>query len=755
MNNCIFNRVEVSINSTLNILRIFIINQQKKLPNKSVIPTLFSIIFLLVEINSFSQWTETDFLTGGKIVSIESSQNTTYTITSGGIYSNGNNESVWNKISPRFFNTNEINDRDYLAFECENNLLLLSDFTSTNPTFYRKLPDSLVWDTLFPSFQGEVLDIEHFNDSLFTLVFNQNNLMLYTSSDSGTTWNLMQNIGATKPSSPKPMEVLGKQLYVEGSGNILNEFNIDSNRFESIIINGLPTERLFIDIAIIDTFPIILLKSNDTIQLYRLQGDTIWVKGDLGIDSLAQIQAISTISDFGSIYANKNNFVQVYSVKSPFTTWDLQSNLLSTDINPITYKVKSKDSLFYGNNLNLFLSADTGSSFSIFNDNILATNCLSGIQLSNKTYLSCQFDGLYESFNNLSSVNYAEPTLSSVNFSKIYLNDSKLYYFVNGVNSEKLLTSNNNGSQWFNSVFPAVNSPSFLGFDSSSLYIKGSISASNDAMYRTDNNGENWINLTSNYITFFNLVSSFAEGEKGTLYCTGNTDNLNWRILRSTNKGQSWQESLSGLPLTIPSRLHLLSTQNLTLLYGTWVGEDQLYLRVSNSWSILTNTNFPTLDELFYEGEFEANLKLLEGIHYLSFSNGIYKSLDLGLTWEDYTTGIPLNSSIKGLFETNSNLVAITQGVGNYEIDKLGGITPKVEQTITPIFPSISSGIFNINSIENYSKIEVYSITGQKAFSADKSLNQFDLSEFNSGVYVVRIVGKGNKLHVQLITLQK
>ncbi|MFT6815566.1 MAG: hypothetical protein ACJAZ3_001476 [Sphingobacteriales bacterium] len=755
MNNCIFNRVEVSINSTLNILRIFIINQQKKLPNKSVIPTLFSIIFLLVEINSFSQWTETDFLTGGKIVSIESSQNTTYTITSGGIYSNGNNESVWNKISPRFFNTNEITDRDYLAFECENNLLLLSDFTSTNPTFYRKLPDSLVWDTLFPSFQGEVLDIEHFNDSLFTLVFNQNNLMLYTSSDSGTTWNLMQNIGATKPSSPKPMEVLGKQLYVEGSDNILNEFNTDSNRFKSIILNGLPMDRLFIDIAIIDTFPIILLKSNDSIQLYRLQGDTIWVKGDLGIDSLAQIQAISTISDFGSIYANKNNFVQVYSVKSPFTTWDLQSNLLSTDINPITYKVKSKDSLFYGNNLNLFLSADTGSSFSIFNDNILATNCLSGIQLSNKTYLSCQFDGLYESFNNLSSVNYAEPTLSSVNFSKIYLNDSKLYYFVNGVNSEKLLTSNNNGSQWFNSVFPAVNSPSFLGFDSSSLYIKGSISASSDAMYRTDNNGENWINLTSNYIAFFNLVSSFAEGEKGTLYCTGNTDNLNWRILRSTNKGQSWQESLSGLPLTIPSRLHLLSTQNLTLLYGTWVGEDQLYLRVSNSWSILTNSNFPTLDELFYEGEFEANLKLLEGIHYLSFSNGIYKSLDLGLTWEDYTTGIPLNSSIKGLFETNSNLVAITQGVGNYEIDKLGGITPKVEQTITPIFPSISSGIFNINSIENYSKIEVYSITGQKAFSADKSLNQFDLSEFNSGVYVVRIVDKSNKLHVQLITLQK
>jgi gliding motility-associated-like protein len=178
-------------------------------------------------------------------------------------------------------------------------------------------------------------------------------------------------------------------------------------------------------------------------------------------------------------------------------------------------------------------------------------------------------------------------------------------------------------------------------------------------LYVSDNNGNNWSNVTNVDNDYWDIVVA----ENGNIFSCGgsNTPSLTG-IIKSTNNGQNWTQINSQLAASV-TFVYALEKDCIGNLYA--IGNDKIYKSQNNgdTWAYLNNV--PALGASYFEiatnGDFYVFIN----------NNGFYKSSDNGSSWQlisDFP--IALNGIVRYLKQIDDKIVVFTtQGVFSRSIE--------------------------------------------------------------------------------------
>jgi len=209
-------------------------------------------------------------------------------------------------------------------------------------------------------------------------------------------------------------------------------------------------------------------------------------------------------------------------------------------------------------------------------------------------------------------------------------------------------------------------------------------------LYISDNNGNNWSNVTNVDNDYWDIVVA----DNGNIFSCGgsNTPSLTG-IIKSTNNGQNWTQINSQLDASV-TFVYALENDCNGNLYA--IGNDKIYKSQNNgdSWTYL-NT-IPALGGSYFEVATNGDFYLFIN------NNGFYKSNDNGATWQlisDFP--IALNGILRFLKQIDDKIVVFTtQGV----------FSKSIELQTNPVW--WSDGTTNQNSIQvQPTQTTTYSVT--------------------------------------------
>ena len=178
-------------------------------------------------------------------------------------------------------------------------------------------------------------------------------------------------------------------------------------------------------------------------------------------------------------------------------------------------------------------------------------------------------------------------------------------------------------------------------------------------LYISDNNGNNWSNVTNVDNDYWDIVVA----DNGNIFSCGgsNTPSLTG-IIKSTNNGQNWTQINSQLAASV-TYVYALEKDCNGNLYA--IGNDKIYKSQNNgdTWNYLNNV--PAQGASYFEVATNGDLYIFIN------NNGFYKSIDNGATWQlisDFP--ISLNGIVRYLKQIDDKIVVFTtQGVFSKSIE--------------------------------------------------------------------------------------
>jgi photosystem II stability/assembly factor-like uncharacterized protein len=297
----------------------------------------------------------------------------------------------------------------------------------------------------------------------------------------------------------------------------------------------------------------------------------------------------------------------------------------------------------------------------IVNNKMITISADSGIYLSND-----YGDNWYRSNSGIPS----EPFGITPYFYDILVNGNDIFI---GSNSG-IYKSTNQGVSW---------SPSNIGLVSSNIlrFTKNGNNlflATNEDLYKSTNNGFTWTPLNTNFgIQGFGLIS-----QNNVLYATGTLG-----IYKSTDDGSNW--SLVNFNFGTPTtQLYCTSNE----LFCASNGSTYKSSNGGNSWTLVTNKTFSNIIESnnkLMGGNINGVYSWINGSQSLSnaglgaasltnalfadgntlfscSSNGFYRSMDSGNSWQNLSSTLPLNVFVKCMTKISNKLIIGTKGQGTF-----------------------------------------------------------------------------------------
>ena len=297
----------------------------------------------------------------------------------------------------------------------------------------------------------------------------------------------------------------------------------------------------------------------------------------------------------------------------------------------------------------------------------------------------------------------------------------------------------------------------------------------NNGLYRSINSGQTWdyVNAIED-TTIFDI--KFDLNNQGTVYVGTSSKG----VYRSCDSGISWQ-LLTPDSIEISAFKIIIDSSNSNIVYYSNLCDHSVYKSTDygNSWELFFSnakniisftidsnnsnniymgaTGFnPQADSLYKSingGQFWEKIAIINDIKiitdilidhinsnkiYIATAEGdVYKSDNFGITWEDFSSGIPAVSVLQLKFQpsSTSTLFAATNGSAIIKIDNFNtGFSDNEIETSNDIFlnqnyPNPFNPTTKIEfSIRNKSNVEVaiYNIKGQK-------IKTLAYNEFNSG----------------------
>lgn len=334
--------------------------------------------------------------------------------------------------------------------------------------------------------------------------------------------------------------------------------------------------------------------------------------------------------------------------------------------------------------------------------------------------------------------------------------------------------STDKGNTW--TLLPQTKDPILaMNSHNSSIYI----STLNEGVKRSNNNGENWTTLTqglpeTDVLCFTSSSDTLFVGtwNNGIYYSTNNGDmwhqglltdkditeyiitpihhftaTWNHGIYRSSDYGKTWQSTLSATP---NAKVQFMKFANGYIYAGLQPGTMLRSSDNGENWTEITIAN--SLHILCIE-EFEE--KIIVGT-----ANGIYYSLDNGITW--IYAGLS-DMNIKDIRVGNSTLYVGTDNHGIWKLD-LSTLSSAEEQiynntefTLT-LSPNPNNGILHI-SLNNENtdiplSVEIFSMQGEKIIEYTTEQNSFtlDINALPNGMYYLLAL-KGNRSQRQVLSV--
>lgn len=158
-----------------------------------------------------------------------------------------------------------------------------------------------------------------------------------------------------------------------------------------------------------------------------------------------------------------------------------------------------------------------------------------------------------------------------------------------------------------------------------------------------------------------------------------------------------------------------------------------------------------TKDSMFYDAQ---NMQILRISYTLTNGNWIYASKSTDNYTYDNNNNILEHSFLD---YRDGSLTAVYGDKQVYEgysaCSAPAGIANIKKNEMPALYPNPSYGILNIPNHTTVSKIEVFSVYGEKAFSTSTIAESIDLSTISKGIYIVKIYN-ADKVSTQKIILQ-
>lgn len=376
--------------------------------------------------------------------------------------------------------------------------------------------------------------------------------------------------------------------------------------------------------------------------------------------------------------------------------------------------------------LGVFRSLDTGVSWQKFNFGLSNQRVCTVLSDGNgKIFAGTFHDGLYYTTNR--GTNWILTGLENKYSLQIGFNGSGNIFVYTPESQGGLYRSTNGGLNWtqFNNGIPQGNINQFLRINSD-LY-----AATDNGIYKTTNNGINWIMKSPNAFRFRYI----KENNNHVLFAASDS-----RLYRSSDLGENWQtlDSLGyynqGICIHSPNTVYCISSAR---LYRS--------TNLGNTWFIADSTaNF---------GNLTCNVL---GVLFVSDWDGIYRSMDFGVNWEQINSGLTFTDITSMNFDEQGYLYAGTWGAGvfrsvestvsvqiiNTEIPKSFSLSQNYPNPFNPVtnikFDIPKSGFVEITIYDLLGR-EVTKLVNQQMQAGSYNVD-WDASNYPSGVYFYELV---------------
>lgn len=276
------------------------------------------------------------------------------------------------------------------------------------------------------------------------------------------------------------------------------------------------------------------------------------------------------------------------------------------------------DTIFAGGQTKIYRSTDNGNNFTTINldPGFSIVNIYAFASINSTLYTATSYDGVYKSTDFGSNWIPANEGMGPKDVRALTRTNSST--LIAGTHYVGMYRSTDQGAFWNKSMngFPAGISILSLLESESSIY-----AGTRDGVYRTDDNGNNWIKLTGtndtiNYCTVWSMCE-----KNGDIYASTFLQ-FNTTIYKTTNKGATWKRSGFGLPANL-TFIKGLATSGNNVVAGT---DEGVYYSPDDgkNWYQANGPN-----------QFIESMASSGNYVYAAVPSGagVYRSVDHGVTW--------------------------------------------------------------------------------------------------------------------------
>lgn len=215
------------------------------------------------------------------------------------------------------------------------------------------------------------------------------------------------------------------------------------------------------------------------------------------------------------------------------------------------------------------------------------------------------------------------------------LSGSNTHLFAGTLGGNKMYRTNDNGSNWIEITSPVAGNVPECGFSFSGKYFSG-LNSSTNCIFYTNDNGTTWNSVTGGPQT--TVVRGFSSLSGNIFAYTSSVG-----IYRSTDGGSTWSAANSGLTNLNVIRMELINTKLIaaTIGGGIFVSTDN-----GATW-VQSNTGIAG-------GDLNAELvwKMGNNLYYTAQGGSSYSSNNEGTNWSSWTKPAAMGL---GVLETHRN----------------------------------------------------------------------------------------------------
>ncbi|NOQ25590.1 MAG: hypothetical protein GQ564_09550 [Bacteroidales bacterium] len=314
----------------------------------------------------------------------------------------------------------------------------------------------------------------------------------------------------------------------------------------------------------------------------------------------------------------------------------------------------------------LLRSTDNGANWIPVNSGLPNTNHIGSItSIDTNIFISMSWDGIFRSVNNGLSwtpVNKLDTLYTRINTRWVNAIDTVLF----ASTGDRLFCSKNYGDVWTEISIPDVEYISNIVSIGSSLFIGtsgtftwGVPEIKSKGIYRSDNNGENWIAVNSGLTNYSDLSFNYLAAIDTNIFALANN-----KVFLSTDNGNNWvlvNDSIVDSAIY----LRLFKTSGKDLFAGGSSSNNRggIFKSIdkSNSWKEINSglTAYNTNDLVFNGSKI-----------FVGSDIGVFLSNDNGESWIKINAGLPKDRPVTCLASIGTKIFA---GTANYSGDMDNG----------------------------------------------------------------------------------